>query len=541
VQYDLVSEHAVQLAQDPARGPESSGGSLSAASRRSLRGILPQLRTGEAEDAVMLEGDADRDIAEVRLIDSIDQLHEVGAGALVVLDRRLSHIAGGYLMDVAVRQAVSRDIAGLVLTASDGAKVSLTARSMCRKSGLALVRLSPAHDLNTVLSVVAREVADTLHVTVDRARQAVDAVNRIAGHGSTSTDLAALASRVLGYEVQVADAPPAECSDVLSVPVVVSQPDGAQFVAGRLPDEDANTLVEGVLWRLASEGSRTMFVAEQAERTTMLSVDEILSQLLGVSRETRDDLSLQARRLGIEVDGWHIVARFELDIPHEGNAADLLPYETRELLARVALATASGARGAWHTAHDPTALWLLHSRQASPPRDLGLHVHRLMGSVVATLQHEVPELRTYVGVGTVHSAAAGIAGSATEAKVAATHARSWRRVNHPVSFDAVGIRSTVVEWYRSPTVQESINALFAPLDKVPQKRRNETIEFLGTYLDCGCSIARTAEAVHLHRNAVRTRLQRALALLGVDLEDADQRLFVHLACRAHRILGVSHP
>ncbi len=488
-----------------------------------------------------LEGDVDRDITEVRLVDSVEQLHELGAGALVVLDRRLSHIADGYLMDVAVRHAVSRDIAGLVLTASDDVKVSVTARSMCSKSGLALVRLSPAQDLNTVLNVVAREIADTLHVTVGRVRQAVDAVNRIAGEGSTSSDLAALASRVLGYEVQVAAAPPEQCSAVLSVPVVVSQPDGEQFVAARLPDEDANTLLEGVLWRLASEGSRTLFVAEQAQRTNMLSVDEILSQLLGTSRETRDDLSLQARRLGIPIEGWHIVARVELDISQEGAAADLLPYEMRERLARVALATASASGGAWHTAQDPAALWLLHSRQSPPPRDWGLHVHRLMGSVVATLQRELPELRAYVGVGGAHSAAGGIAGSATEAKAAATHARSWRRVNHPISFDAVGIRSTIVEWYRSPTVQESITALFSPLDKVPQKRRNETIEFLGTYLDCGGSVARTAEAVHLHRNAVRTRLQRALALLRVDLEDADQRLFLQLACRAHRTLGVPHP
>jgi DNA-binding PucR family transcriptional regulator len=93
-----------------------------------------------------------------------------------------------------------------------------------------------------------------------------------------------------------------------------------------------------------------------------------------------------------------------------------------------------------------------------------------------------------------------------------------------------------VEWYGSPTVQKSIDALFAPLDRLPPSKRNGTVEILGTYLDCGGSISRTAETTHLHRNAVRARLKRAVALLDLDLDDPDQRLFVHLACRSRSMM-----
>lgn len=515
---------------------------LSGTPCRSVRAILAQLQADRPQEAVALDGDVTRDVAEVRLIDSLDQLDEIGAGALVVLDRRLSGIADGYLLDVAVRHAVSRDIAGLVLTAPEDSSVSLTARSICHKSGLALVRLSPDRDLNTVLNIVAREIADDLYLTMERVRHAVEAVNQRAGEHCASIDLAALGSRMLGYEIQVVAAPlsAARSDDLLSVPVTVSQPDGEQFVTKRRSDADANTLLELVLWRLACEASRRAFLTEQAERTHMLSMDEVLRQLLGVSRETRDDLSSQARQLGIPVDGHHLVARFELDIPQEGVADGLLSYEARERLARIALTSVSASGGSWHAAQEPAALWLLHSHHASPPHDLGLRVHRLMGSVLAALQRDVPGLRAYIGIGGVHAAVTGVGSSATEAKVAATQARSLRRTNRPISFDSVGIRSPIVEWYRSPTVQESIEALFAPLDKVSPARRDETIEILGTYLDSGSSIARTAEAVHLHRNAVRARLQRAVALLGMDLDDADQRLFLHLACRSHHIIGTSH-
>lgn len=532
-----MSSHSVRVAHD--HDHSQSDVSLSSdSSTRSLQAILSELQLSRAEDAVTLEGDTGRHVAEVRLIDSIDQLNEVGVGALVVLDRRLSHIANGYLLDVAVRRAVSREVAGLMLTAPEGAEISLTARSMCRKSGLALVRLSPDRDLNTVLNVMAQEIADDLHLTMERVRRAVDAIDQHAGEGSTPTDLATMGTRVLGYDIRVVSTPAEVRANSLSVPVIVTQPESAQFVTARLPDTDANTLLEMVLWRLASEASRTAFLAKHAERTNMLSVDEVLRQLLGASRETRDDLSPQARKLGIPVDAWHIVTRFELDIPQEKIGDGLLDYETRERLARVALTTASASGGIWQAAQEPAALWLLHSKHSSStPSDLGLRVHRLMGSVMVALQHAVPELRAYIGIGGVRAAMTGIAGSATEAKVAATHARSLRRANHPVGFDAIGIRSTLVEWYGSPTVQESIDALFAPLNKVSRARRDETIEILGTYLDLGGSIARTAEGVHLHRNAVRARLQRAIDLLGVDIDDPDQRLFLHLACRSHRIVG----
>ena len=51
-------------------------------------------------------------------------------------------------------------------------------------------------------------------------------------------------------------------------------------------------------------------------------------------------------------------------------------------------------------------------------------------------------------------------------------------------------------------------------------------------LDQQGSIVRTASVLHLHRNAVTYRLRRITDLLGVDLDDPDQRLALQLACRA---------
>ena len=79
---------------------------------------------------------------------------------------------------------------------------------------------------------------------------------------------------------------------------------------------------------------------------------------------------------------------------------------------------------------------------------------------------------------------------------------------------------------RVSTGQKSIDSLFAPLADLSEPRRNAVTEILATHLDLGGSVSRTAEATHLHRNAVRARLSRAYELLSIDPDDPDQRLFL---------------
>ena len=56
---------------------------------------------------------------------------------------------------------------------------------------------------------------------------------------------------------------------------------------------------------------------------------------------------------------------------------------------------------------------------------------------------------------------------------------------------------------------------------------------LSIYLDERGSLARAAERLHLHRNAVAYRMRQIRErLAGVDLDDPDRRLELQLACRA---------
>lgn len=57
----------------------------------------------------------------------------------------------------------------------------------------------------------------------------------------------------------------------------------------------------------------------------------------------------------------------------------------------------------------------------------------------------------------------------------------------------------------------------------------ELVRTVRTYLDLGCSAARTANALVIHRQTLYQRLRRAEELSGLDLSAGEDRLLVHLA------------
>ncbi|WP_229698830.1 helix-turn-helix domain-containing protein [Wenjunlia tyrosinilytica] len=83
-------------------------------------------------------------------------------------------------------------------------------------------------------------------------------------------------------------------------------------------------------------------------------------------------------------------------------------------------------------------------------------------------------------------------------------------------------------WGRTETFMPAAHTLLTPLRNQP----GDLIRTLGTYLDSESSLNETAAVLGVHRNTVATRVARIKTLLGVDLHDRDERLALHLACRA---------
>jgi len=135
--------------------------------------------------------------------------------------------------------------------------------------------------------------------------------------------------------------------------------------------------------------------------------------------------------------------------------------------------------------------------------------------------------RLVVGVGRPYEGVPGLMRSVAEARLAAQVARDdgsgavrW--------FDGVGVRA-VLAWLPVGDVVHVADLCLAEL--VAAHDREPVVAGVLAVLDCHGSLGRAAARLGVHRNTVLARMTRARQL-GLDLEDADQRLALHVLCHA---------
>jgi purine catabolism regulator len=214
------------------------------------------------------------------------------------------------------------------------------------------------------------------------------------------------------------------------------------------------------------------------------------------------------------VEGWHmgirVVSRQDADIVGRR-------YELIEALAAEGLDVGVVEQG------DGWAAWISFALEPDVPtaNDAARAVRRAQ-------QRWDDDLPSAVGVGRVHHGPAGIARSLAEAADAARLAASRPQSGRFLHVDRLGLAQLLLAWTQTDTFQPAALELLAPLRR---QTTGDLLTTLATYLDAESSVAETASVLAVHRNTVAERIQRVQRILQVDLQDAETRLALHLACR----------
>jgi sugar diacid utilization regulator len=322
-----------------------------------------------------------------------------------------------------------------------------------------------------------------------------------------------------------------------AVPVVVGG-SVAGYLTAPEADGDLAVAVRLVLHAAAGVAARILDLARRARELPIRSRSVLLTELLMSDAALRQDLLDRARRLGIPLDGWHVAIRFEPENLDQVGRDEVHRFELLETLGQAALQAAAGASGNWYLCWVAQAIVLIRMTSSDPGSQAGRDGVRAAERAADAIAGRVPALRLRGGVGTPHEGPMGLRASAAEAHLAVATARAAGRTSRVTAHDAAGVQRMLMEWYASDTARASVRSQLEPLERLGRARGETAIRTLATYLDCQGSIVATARALHLHRNAVSYRLHRITELLGVDLADPDERLALHLACRA-RLLALT--
>jgi hypothetical protein len=482
-------------------------------------------------------------VTTVRLAEQLGDLEGAPAGSFVVLSRAASEEAVDYRLDMALRWAAIHQVAAVAAFAGGRWRPTLTAMDIAERAGVAMVSIPGGIELTWLLPALIRETGGPADRALGRAEQGLAAVLAAEESGADLDTLRDQVSQALGVPVGFRSAAPDNGSapdgaggtgdgaaglagsavpDIdVSAPVMV----GAQLLGHfTAPDAHGDLAVAArlVLHTAASTAGRLLDIAARARDLPVRSRSELLAEMLMTDTQNEDLLD-RARQLGVPV---------EADNLDELRRDEVHSFEILETAGQVALQAVARAGGTWHVARVARAVVLVRMTSTRPGPQAGLQTMKAASRALDAIRDRFPGLRVRAGVGTPHEGPVGLRASAAEARVALLAARAGGRPDGVAAHDAVGVRRMLMEWYASDSARASVRSQLAPLEELGQSRGETAIRTLATYLDQQGSIIRTAEVLHLHRNAVAYRLRRITELLDVDLDDPDQRLALQLACRA---------
>jgi sugar diacid utilization regulator len=107
------------------------------------------------------------------------------------------------------------------------------------------------------------------------------------------------------------------------------------------------------------------------------------------------------------------------------------------------------------------------------------------------------------------------------------------------SFDELGVIRVLDTGDGGAKIRLFVRDWLGPLLDYDTRNHSHLVHTLSQHLDCGGSYDDTAAALVIHRSTLRYRLQRIREISGLDLADAGNRLNLHVATRAWRILDDS--
>lgn len=466
-----------------------------------------------------------RRIQSVAFIEQVSGAEHLRESSAVVLSCDVSiAVSAGHVFDVLLRRAAESGVAALIMRGI--APRSLTAEHIANKAGITLLSLDEGVEIGGFLIEATHFISGSASDAISRISKAARALDDTELESDQIVETFSRATELtLTYEAG---------GTSRYAPVEV---EGRQWGAiSSVEEGDAAEIATRVL---ASLVSRLLTKKERDALSPARSVSAILAELILAPSSRVDSIAQRAIEFGVMIDGWHSVARISLGGTNGAVGVDPVAlYELEEEVLRRAVRLGRSTTGLWTATRSGASLVVVRTTRTDPGRKGVTEMCESMSALLEQISSRYPSIHLLCGVGTIYSGAAGLRVSEAESRTALASAISDGRAGTVSAFDSLGVRRMLAEWLVTDTARETVRDLLAPLDALGAERAHTAIHTLHVYLDERGSLKRTAERLHLHRNAVVYRMTQINELLGQDLNDPDRRFAFQLACRA-RLLATT--
>ncbi|MBV2153676.1 GAF domain-containing protein [Kitasatospora sp. SUK 42] len=423
-------------------------------------------------------------------------------------------------------RAFSPDEVALLCSLAAHAAIALDTANSLADTRAALAELNTANEL-----VRAHSAA------VQRAEQAHDRLTDLVLRGAEVPDVAAAVAHLLDGEIAVLDAEgeplagrPAPVAELAGA-VAASRAEGRSvrhgelWVCAVLAGHDAlGTLVlrgrpdlddaDRRLFERASVVTALLLLLRRSVAETENRVrGELLTDLLTAPGRDPAGLTARGRRLGVDLARPHLVLVAE---PADRQDDD------RGRLAGAARRYLFGSRGV-SAEHGETVVLLVpvEAGGTDDPEETARQAAERLSRLAA--------FPVTVGAGRPAAGPQALAAAYAEGLRCVRALRVLGRAGEGASARALGFLGVLLG--DGHDVDGFVGAALGPLLAYDARRGTELVRTLRAYFDCGGSLTRAKDELHVHVNTVVQRLDRVEALLGRDWNQPERSLELQLALR----------
>jgi PucR family transcriptional regulator, purine catabolism regulatory protein len=513
---DTVITWAVTVRAQPPAFPEVYGGELALVSLEVLRGYDSRITLGE-----VIQSLAEVGVTAVATPDDVSQ-----TAANIAHERRVALLS---LPEGIGLATVERAVNKLIVNHN----AQLTQRAMEIQRQLSQLA-AENRDLNSLLQIIARATAKPVVVHDDAGvlmHQVYPNVARRNGVGGRSLLQSVPYSAFQNWLVR--DAPSAQGA-------IVNSPIGhttvlkvEKRVAGYLSLVDARESLDDFDRLVLMYGADVCAIELAKTRAISAAVEQTRGDWvqMWLSGTPADDdlMTTRAQQAGFDPDSTYMVAVFR---SHTENGA-AMPLESLIPLVRddMTRRQINGAVGQY-----VDVIVVLY------PLETALQTARARGiveEVRAQLATRTPSGLVAAGISRPSMGLSALRDAYREAKDALTIANQLGDREQTTYYGdlklfqlLLGLKENSLEQLKR-FYQETMG----PLVHHDERKQGDLVRTLNGFFDANGNLAKAATDLDVHRNTLVYRLERISELTGLDLNDADNRLILHLALKIQRVLA----
>jgi PucR family transcriptional regulator, purine catabolism regulatory protein len=257
---------------------------------------------------------------------------------------------------------------------------------------------------------------------------------------------------------------------------------------------------------------------------------DFLDDLLSGSYPSEEAMLARARWMGHDLSRPHVLLALSIEGASDRASAESHRLQAADLVRTEVLRLTPGAL--LREQQDTLAVALPRSSAPTTPEAIDL-AERLRERLAGLLG----EARLTIGVGRHHPGIAGLALSYREADQALAIGRALLGGGRCVHFEHLGVQRLLFQLRDNPELASFYDDLLGKLQAHDERQGAELVNTLEAFFEWNGNHVRTAQSLHLHRNTLLYRLDRAKTVLGVDLDDAETRLALQVALKIGRVIG----